>query len=436
MQNRITVTNNLTIENLVISNPQVVAAMKSAEADGRDLAEYIGHALEIGVKALLATGVTIGVELLAEGIEQSKTAMTTASKQFEEEVNKRMESLLGKDGALTKAVDTQLKKFAEDLEKLTGGENSPIRAGIQKQLEAVSKKLVDDIERVSRNSNESMVKLLDSENPASPLKAIGDDLESLGDVLEKVREQVTKEAVVAEIISETPQGGNDYEADAVAAMQIISGWAGDDCEAVGHITGRIPRSKKGDAVVDLKVGATVFARIAVECKDSDLSKTDWLNEAEGAKNNRAAGGFIGLCKEVEDMPNHSRMLVLDSQSIVLAYDPTKDDAQILHLVYQVVKLNTLRATGSIDEIDMAEINKLLEESVDALEKFDDMNKQIKTIENGAESVRKIAKGIRSTITENVARVRKAIAKGIEPERLEAASTLAIEAGDDDDEASE
>lgn len=436
MQNPITVTDKVTIEKLVLTDPQVVAAVKSAESDGRDLGEYIVQAIEIGIKALLATGVSIGVEVLAEGIEQSKTAMTRASKQFEDEINARIEAMVGKEGVLPKAVDAQLKKFAEELGKLTGGEKSPIREGIQKQLDTATKKLADDFDRMTRGQKEEMFKLLDTSNPASPLKGIGDDLEAMSDVLEVVRQQVTKEAVVAEIISESPEGGNKYEDVAIGAMQIIAGWAGDECEAVGDVTGRVPRSKMGDGVVDLKVGATVFARIAVECKDSDLSKTEWMKEAAGSKANRAATGFIGLCKEVDDMPSRNRMVVLDAQSIVLAYDPAKDDPQILHLVYQVVKLNTLRATGNLEDIDMAEINKQLEDALEALKRFDNMSRQMKAIENSVLALRKDAKEIRETMTNNISFVRKSIAKGIEPAELESAKQLELETVDAEIEADE
>jgi hypothetical protein len=245
-------------------------------------------------------------------------------------------------------------------------------------------------------------------------------------VLEVVRQQVTKEATVAQIIAESPEGGNKYEDVAIGAMQIIAGWAGDECEAVGDVVGRVPRSKMGDGVIDLKVGATVFARIVVECKDSNLTKTEWTKEAVGGKANRAATGFIGLCKTLADMPSRNRMVVLDAQSIVLAYDPEVDDPQILHLIYQVVKLNTLRATGNLEDIDMAEINKQLEDALEALKKFDNITKQASAIENSVASIRKDAKAIRSMMTDNIMFVRKAIAKGIEPEALESSTHLELE----------
>jgi DNA repair ATPase RecN len=123
------------------------------------------------------------------------------------------------------------------------------------------------------------------------------------------------------------------------------------------------------------------------------------------------------------------MVVLDAQSIVLAYDPAKDDPQILHLVYQVVKLNTLRATGNLEDIDMAEINKQLEDALEALKRFDNMSRQMKAIENSVLALRKDAKEIRETMSNNISFVRKSIAKGIEPAELESAKQLELETVD-------
>jgi hypothetical protein len=169
----------------------------------------------------------------------------------------------------------------------------------------------------------------------------------------------------------------------------------------------------------------------VECKDSDLTKTDWETESAGGRANRGATGFIGLCKRIEDMPNKSRMMVLDSQGIVLAYNPTVDDPQILHLIYQVVKFNTLRATGNLDEMDMADINRHLEEALAALGKFDSINKSISAIENSAKSIRTDAKLIKDAMTESISAVRTSIARGIEPPALESSTTLELDAGENE-----
>jgi hypothetical protein len=236
---------------------------------------------------------------------------------------------------------------------------------------------------------------------------------------------MSQEVAVGEAIANTTLGGLSYEDAAVSMLQQIATIAGDDCEAVGHLTGRVSRSKKGDAVVDLKVGASVFARVVAECKDSALSKKEWEEEVTGSKANRGATGFIGFCKNLNDMPNKSRMQVLDAQTILVAYDPAIDDIQVLHLIYQVVKFNTLRNTGTLDGLDMAAINQGLEDAVRNLNLFDDINKQATAIMNSGKKIKDDAAKIRDTLTESLEGVRKAIARGLEPDKLEPATQLEL-----------
>jgi hypothetical protein len=431
MQNQIKVTDKLEIQSLTVTDPTVILAAKGLEAEGKNLADYFTQVITVGVKVLQVAGVSVGVEMLADEIERTKKGLSEHSQKFKDDIKKSISEAVGPEGDLTKSINDLIEGFGDDLGNMAGDENSPIRQGIQKQLDAIAKKLADDFTRASNLQKDEIAKMLDLSNPQSPLKRVGEDLKSIGEVMGQVRERLTQEEVIGELMDLTPQGGNDYESDAISAVQVIAGWAGDDCLAVGHLTGLIPRNKKGDGVVDLKVGANVFARIVVECKDSDLTKADWETESAGGRANRGATGFIGLCKRIEDMPNKSRMMVLDSQGIVLAYNPTVDDPQILHLIYQVVKFNTLRATGNLDEMDMADINRHLEEALAALGKFDSINKSISAIENSAKSIRTDAKTIKDAMTESISAVRTSIARGIEPPALEAATSLELEAGENE-----
>lgn len=432
MQNTIKVTDKVEISSLTVSDPQVVAAAKALKAEGKDLAEYFDQVITVGVKVLQVAGVSVGVEMLVDSVERTKKDLGESSKKFNEEISARLDAAVGPKGNLTISINEKVEEFGEELAKMVSDENSPIRDSMQKQFDAFAKKLNDDMARSHANQKDDIAKIVDISNPLSPLRPFGDDVKKIGETLNIVREQIASDASVAEIISETPIGGKNYEKDAIRMVQQMSGFAGDDCMAVGDVTGLIPRSKKGDGVVDLKVGANVFARVVVECKDSNLTKSEWIAESEGGRANRGATGFIGLCKEMDDMPNKSRMLVLDSQGIVLAYDPAKDDAQILHLIYQVVKFNTLRASGSLDDVDLAEINRELEEAMQALNKFDSLNKSVKAIENSAASIRKDATDIKRAITGNISAVRLAISKNIEPYVLDGGSTpLELEAGEGD-----
>jgi hypothetical protein len=69
----------------------------------------------------------------------------------------------------------------------------------------------------------------------------------------------------------------------------------------------------------------------------------------------------------------------------------------------------------------------------ALNKFDSLNKAVKAIENSAASIRKDATDIKRAITGNISAVRLAISNTIEPYALEGGSApLELEAGETED----
>lgn len=431
MKNKVEVTDKLEITNLTVTDPQVIAAAKTIEADGRDLAEYIIQAIEVGNKALLATGISLGVEVLADEINKTNKSMKEASQSFGNELADRIAKVTGEDSPLLAAINSHIEEFAADLEKMTGGEDSPIRKALKKQLEDMATKLANDFTRAASVQKMEIEKYFNIDNPSSPINKIGKEVKELTTVINDVREKMNQDVAVGEVISNTTLGGLSYEDAAISVLQQIANVAGDDCEAVGHITGRVSRSKKGDAVVDLKVGASVYARVVAECKDSALTKKDWEAEVEGSKANRGATGFIGFCKNLADMPNKSRMQVLDAQTILVAYDPAIDDYQVLHLIYQVVKFNTLRNTGTLDGLDMAAINQGLEDAVRNLTLFDDINKQASAIMNAGKKIKDDANKIRENLVDSLDGVRRAISKGLEPAQLEPATALELTAGDEE-----
>jgi putative heme-binding domain-containing protein len=134
----ITVGTTVVIESLEISDPQVVASVKAAQAENRNLVDYITASVEIGVKALQATGVNLGIEQLADGIANAEKAMGKASKDLATSLAEKLDAIAGDQGSFTLGIECYMQEFTKDLEELTGGENSVIREGIKKQLDAAT----------------------------------------------------------------------------------------------------------------------------------------------------------------------------------------------------------------------------------------------------------------------------------------------------------
>lgn len=434
--------NSVEIAGFTISDPSVVAVFKNEDDNGTNLATYLENVIAIGTKTLGAASAGAGVERLKDSITAAQEAIDTnvkkmdagiveSTKKVQEEFTKIITKLTGDESPLATQVSDLLETFTKDIEDMTASEASPIRAGIKAQIDAMAKRLIDDVVRQNQAQKSELAKLIDPSDPTSPLRSLSEQVNKITQALEDVKQELKTDLAVGEVIEVTTLGGGEYEDVAVAAVQRIASYAGDDCVPTGDVTGRVPRSKKGDGVVDLKVGASVHARMVLEAKNSPLSKKEWEAEMVGSKENRAATGFIGLCKHLEHMPNASRLMILDSQSIVIAYDPAQDDPQLLALVYQLVKMNSLANSGNLEDLDVAEVNKNIEEAVAMLSQFDSLQKTAASIENAGKKLKTDLKEIRGYVLERLSNIKSAISESLEPEAIEFGYNLEIESPEED-----
>jgi hypothetical protein len=423
--------NEVKIKDFRIRDVAVVAEFVAAREAGKSPEAFLESLLHLGAQVVSLGSSTTGVEKIEASIGQARSSIKDVAEAFETTIRKQVSDLTSEDGTLLKGLDTIVENFRKDVDEMTSGEDSPLRSAMLKTLADTQVKIREDIANQVARQKSELAALLNPSDPTSPLKMLADKIDVLGTAVSRVQESVAKDVAVAVVVEAGIVGGFDYEEIAMRAVQVIAANAGDDCESTGKVTGRVPRSKMGDGVVDLKVGPIVYSRLVLEAKNKALSKAEWDKESEGSKSNRAASGFVGMCKHIEDMPNGSRILVLDSQSIVVAWNPDVDDLQLLALVYQLVKINTLSSTGQLDEINIAEVNKNLEDAVKSLERFDAITKSASAIRNSSDTITKEANAMRAVIADRLQSAQSAISRGIMPDALEAPTQLALETEPDE-----
>jgi hypothetical protein len=427
------------IESLEISDAQVVATVKAAQAENRNLVDYITTSVEIGVKALQATGVNLGIEQLADGIADAERTMGKVGKELAVNLHEKLEAIAGDQGSFTNTIKQSLEEFAQELEKMTGGENSPIREGIKKQLDAVSKALTENFTRTTVNQKDEIAKMLDIENAQSPLRGMAQSLTILGESV--IRIQTTLDEAkgrAVEAVKGTRKGGT-YETSAIAAVAEIARASSDEPLATGGTPGKGGTAKKGDGVIRLREGLTVKANLVVEAKDMSSKKTDlarlkyWSEQAEGARKTRGAIGFLGLCKNLSDMPGGARIVALDKlgQNLVLAYDPDNNEDEMLALVYQVVKMHCLSIVSTGVEINPAAMNSYVESSLAILERFDAIDGAVGKIKTQADSIRTVSEGIKDDLTSHLRSMRREIAGAVQQITLDNNNQLELPALDDE-----
>ncbi len=429
----ITVGTSVVIESLEVKDPQVIAAVQAAKAESRDLSEYITSAIEIGVKALQATGVNIGIDQLTEGISNAEKTMSKAATALSKEISEKIENITGTDGVLDTKLSKVIDDFTKDIEGLTASENSPIREGIKTQMTDMAKKLMDDFSRETKRQKTEIEQLLDPANAASPLRALADKMDLVTQSVQGVKEEMQQSAVVAKVIENSAHSGLPYEDQVITSIQMIAGLAGDDCFATGKTTGYLPGRYSGDGVVDLKSnGDKVKARIVLEAKNTPTDKKAWEKEITDGKANRDATGFIGFSKHIEDMPNKNRIMIFDRQTMILAFDPEKDDLQLALIIYQIVKMNTLASSGALDDNKVSEINDELDLAIKSLKKFDSLTKSAKTIENSAKGMYATLKVMKGEMLDHLNAIQGVVDVDLEPLELASGELLELEHGDSDE----
>jgi NACalpha-BTF3-like transcription factor len=420
------------VMNLATDAPSIVVAMKSLVDSGHDEGDAFHKILEIGSQVVSLGAHSAGSEKLEASVEQARKDISTVANSFEQNLKKQIAALSGNDGDLAKAISVHIQNLGETLEELTAGEDSPVRESIKRQLEAMSTKLIQDFMTFSTAQKDQIAVLLDITSPTSPLRPVNEKLESMVRGLEGVNNALAETRGRKLEAEKGTSKGTDYETEAVDALKQIAFSHNDEPLATGNTPTR-GTSKKGDGVVGLREGLTVKARLVVEAKDVSSKKTDtaklnyWRKQAEGARKTRGAIGFLGLCKNIEDMPGGHRVYALDQlgQNLVVAYDPEKGEEEILDLAYIVVKMHCLSVLSSGLEINPAAINRYVEESIALLEKFDDVDTSVKAIKTQADKITTTAGDLRDGLLAHLRSLKREVASDpsaeviqLEPQELE------------------
>jgi hypothetical protein len=416
----------LTVSSFSTKDVAIVAAFRLAEEMGKEPEDILLSLLNLGAQVAALGSHSAGAEKIEASVGHAKDSIKDITEGFQDTIKREVSSFTSEDGAFVKSLDAAMNTFRLKIEEMTAGEDSPLREAMIRSLSEVKQQIRDDVSTQIGDHRRDVASLLDPADPTSPLRMLSEKLDGIQAAVTDVQQGIAVSAAVAEVIESGIVGGLNYEEAAVNAIQAIASLAGDDCEPCGHLPGRIARNKMGDASVDLKVGAKVHARVVVEAKNKSLSKLDWEREASGSKANRGATGFIGLCKHFDDMPNKNRVLILDTQSVVIAFDPEIDDFHLLSLVYQLVKLNTLSSTGELDEINVAEVNRSLGEAAKALEPLNAISKSASAIRNAAASIIKDIDSLRESVSQHLRAAQTAISKGLSTEIMLPADQISIE----------
>ena len=429
---KVNVGSNVRIERFEITDEKVVQAFKSVLADGGSAEKYLTDIIAVGSQIVGIANAGAGVEKLSEGIASTERALENATQKVKEDLIQSIDNVTGEKSPLAAKLAVLVEDFARELEGLTVNEESPIRQGIKRQISDMSTQLFDDFARQQKSAREDILSKLNPEAEGSPFAIFGHEITELKNGIGALATALTANKAKELEAKKGTDKGRTFERRVMDVVTVIASGSGDDAEHTGDITGLT--GKMGDGVVTVRAGLKRAARLVIEAKDKKLTEAKWHSEASGSMKNREAIGFLGVCKNLEDMPNKQRLFALDNLGLqlVVNFDPDEPgDHDFLALVFQVVKMHTLSSVRSGDQMNLQAMSLYVEQALKQLQRLSKFATYAKNIKREADNILRDQEDLNDDLNGYLKSIRREI-MGVDTMTLiETSSAQALEGSNED-----
>lgn len=409
---------------------------------GANLTAFVAEAVKIGAHALSAAGQVRETNaldrMLKEVGDRTSQASTEAAKLAERAARDAASTVTKATDAAKKAlveVDARTRSelidavksakidLSAEVRRIFGGDSPEFVERLQPLLDQFGTRLDA---RVAASTTELIKKATSQFDPAVPTSPMAKHQAMVADYQEKLIKQLTAnhqelakkvEEVVtalkiedakATIASVTPIKGDSYADQVHRLMLGIASGLGDEYVDTSALTGKLPRSKKGDGVLTIGGAAT---RVVVEMTDS--ARVGWIEYLDEAERNRDAMASLGLVRSAIQNGGQT-VRVLGPRQIVMAFDPDHDDTDILRTVVLLLRTASLTTAARSGAHEIATAEEKVGTAIDALSKIDDMKKLAASIGNSAEKIDRQCSSVTATVRRLLAEALDALA-GVEHE---------------------
>lgn len=429
------------------------------EMDDVDLSGFATQALVIGAKAISSAGGTqdtFNLEQLVQDVGTRTAESTTQAAQFTAravaEAAKAMHDASAETKkTLSEAGDVARKSFDEsvttaqaDLKKqitqLLGGQDPELVLRLKPLLDDFTTGLTTRAEAHSGELMRKAAQALDPDDPTSPLAkhrtqmekhhaALAAQVEKQhGQLAAKVDELATAMRVqqsavdtAATISKVTPLKGATFEDSMHTILQKLATALGDEYVETGRLDGAIARCKKGDGVLTIAGGT---ARVVLEMSDS--IRNGWNDYLDECERNRQAGASLGLVPSAAQNAGQA-MRVLGPRRLVMAFDPSSDDASLLRTALQLLRIQAAAAAARQDDSGVQVAGERIAEALDVLTKVDSIRKAAGYIRKNADKIDIEGDSLQGTLNRLLVQARTALDGAREPGTTEATSAGASDA---------
>ncbi|UAL29917.1 hypothetical protein K8W59_19705 [Nocardioides rotundus] len=412
------------------SSGRRAASVAAADLADADLGPFVSQALAVGARAIASAGHAqdtfelerLVAEVGTKTVESSGAAAEVTAKaaagaaetmgKATETARKALveaEAAYRKDFAETVAASTKAMRGA--VEQLFGGESPELLAKLGPVLDAAGHKIGQQAFEQTDKLLEKVSRQFNPDDPTSPFakqaKVLADQQKTLTDTMDKnhlalvgkvdelakaVEVQKAANEAAAKTASVTPLKGSTYEAAVNRVMDGIAAGLGDEYAETGTTVGVIPNCRKGDGLLTIAGGA---ARVVVEMHDSTARRAwgDYLDEAE---RNRDAAASIGLVPAANQNGDQA-IRVLGPRRIVMAFDPERDQVDLLRTVVQLVRTSAVVASSRRDVEGIETAEECIQQAVIELTRIDSIRTASGSIRKNADKIDKECNSVQSSM---------------------------------------
>ena len=430
-----------------------------------DLTGFVTQAMAVGARAIAGAGSAQDTFELERLIAEVGTRTVESSSQAADATAKATAGAAESMGKAAEAARRSIaeseaaarKGFAETVEQSTtalrgevarlfGGENPELLAKLDPILDAAGRKMGEQAFEQTDKLLAKVSRQFDPADPTSPFAkqaaALADQQQALTASMDKnhlalvakvdelataVEVQKAAQSATARTASVTPLKGATFEDEVGAFMQQIAAGLGDEYVETGGFAGTIARCKKGDGLLSVGVGP---ARVVVEMHDSTDGRiwNDYLDEAE---RNREAQASIGVVRTPAQ--NKGQVIrVLGQRRVIVAFDPSTDDADLLRTVVQLVRASAIAAASRRDVEGLATAEEHIQKAEVLLAGINKIRKASGSVRKSADLIDKECTSIQTGIGRHLNEALVALG-GVAVEVIETEATDAVTAGEEPSE---
>ena len=424
-------TQEVIIDNLTVSNPEVYHFLAEREDDLRE--EWITKALVIGCVGLKQMVLTENIDYVEKRfndfIHQAEDIFKNQSDKISEKIDDtfnledttsplyRMQSLI------LEYFNTENGTFKSVIDEYFNEDEGEIRRLLDQTFdvtntESAFNKLIENIKDISGKDEDIIKDMLDphkTDSPAEMLKKeifvkikelkekdMNELMKSIQDMRDKEIKDIRDVVLKAEAIEEEKQRGTskgfDFEDMVYESLENITSSHEDTIEHIGKKTSK--DGKKGDIIIDLDGDSK--KRIVIECKNSSgYSGKETKTEIKQALENHDASYGVFLFAKHEQVPSNLSPIKITNSYIVTCMENDN-----LYFAYRLAKIFISQSLESISETNIAEINREIEKIEEHLQNISEMQRKASQIIKSGEYLKTNLQLLHENIEFSINRIQK------------------------------